>query len=205
MLHLHYVLRGMVSCLGNNSCPKRKLICHEFPLYSLFVFVVILNIAFLPFLAILDRYSLRINCGGKLITYNESLTYDDDSNEIGPASFRRTASNWALSNTGHFFDRNNSLVDYSTWSNKTNLSMKNAELYMNARVSPLSLTYYGFCMGNGNYTVNLHFAEIMFTDDQTYSSLGRRIFDIYIQVHDLIILFSNEQNAFDHFEPLCFD
>jgi hypothetical protein len=28
----------------------------------------------------------------------------------------------------------------------------------------------------------------MFTDDQTYSSLGRRIFDIYIQVHDLIIL-----------------
>jgi hypothetical protein len=24
-------------------------------------------------------------------------------------------------------------------------------------------------------------------------------------VHDLIILFSNEQNAFDHFEPLCFD
>ncbi|WJX67811.1 hypothetical protein P8452_52247 [Trifolium repens] len=141
---------GMVSCLGNNSCPKH-------------------------------RYSLRINCGGKLITYNESLTYDDDSNEIGPASFRRTASNWALSNTGHFFDRNNSLVDYSTWSNKTNLSMKNAELYMNARVSPLSLTYYGFCLGNGNYTVNLHFAEIMFTGDQTYSSLGRRIFDIYIQ------------------------
>ncbi|GLT38035.1 hypothetical protein SLA2020_123060 [Shorea laevis] len=30
-------------------------------------------------------------------------------------------------------------------------------------------------------TVNLHFAEIMFTDDKTYSSLGRRIFDIYIQ------------------------
>ncbi|CAJ2642040.1 unnamed protein product [Trifolium pratense] len=59
--------------------------------------------------------------------------------------------------------------------------MENSELYMDARVSPLSLTYYGFCLGNGNYTVNLHFAEIMFTDDQTYNSLGRRIFDIYIQ------------------------
>ncbi|KAK2368168.1 putative leucine-rich repeat receptor serine/threonine-protein kinase [Trifolium repens] len=88
---------GMVSCLGNNGCPKHS-------------------------------YSLHINCGGKLITSNKSLTYDDDSYEVGPASFHRSGSNWALSNT-----------------------------------------------------VNLHFAEIMFTDDQTYSSLGRRIFDIYIQ------------------------
>jgi hypothetical protein len=131
-------------------------------------------------------YSLHINCGGKRITSNKSLTYDDDSNEVGPASFHRTESNWALSNTGHFFD--SGLADYYTWSNKTNLSMENAELYMDARVSPISLTYYGYCLGNGNYTVNLHFAEIMFTDDQTYNSLGRRIFDIYIQVHDLIIL-----------------
>ncbi|KDP24894.1 hypothetical protein JCGZ_25156 [Jatropha curcas] len=52
---------------------------------------------------------------------------------------------------------------------------------MTARISPISLTYYGFCMGNGNYTVGLHFAEIMFTNDNTYNSLGRRIFDIYIQ------------------------
>ncbi|KAI5411509.1 hypothetical protein KIW84_056550, partial [Lathyrus oleraceus] len=124
-------------------------------------------------------YSLHINCGGKLITSNESLTYDDDSNEVGPASFHRTESNWALSNTGHFFD--SGLVDYYTWSNTTNLAIDNGELYMDARVSPLSLTYYGFCLGNGNYTVKLHFAEIMFTDDQTYNSLGRRIFDIYVQ------------------------
>jgi hypothetical protein len=138
------------------------------------------------FLVIPESYSLHINCGGKPITSNKSLTYDDDSNEVGPASFHLSGSNWALSNTGHFFD--SGLKDYYTWSNKTNLAMENAELYMDARVSPLSLTYYGFCLGNGNYTVNLHFAEIMFTDDQTYSSLGRRIFDIYIQVHDLIIL-----------------
>ncbi|RYR50523.1 hypothetical protein Ahy_A07g037153 isoform B [Arachis hypogaea] len=59
--------------------------------------------------------------------------------------------------------------------------MENDELYRDARVSPVSLTYYAFCLGNGNYTVNLHFAEIMFTDDKTYSSLGRRVFDIYIQ------------------------
>ncbi|OIW11602.1 hypothetical protein TanjilG_15296 [Lupinus angustifolius] len=124
-------------------------------------------------------YSLRINCGGKPVNTNGSMIYDDDSLEAGPARFHRTGSNWAFSNTGHFFD--SGLVDYYTWPNTTKLAMDNAELYMDARVSPLSLTYYGFCLGNGSYTVNLHFAEIMFTDDQSYKSLGRRVFDIYIQ------------------------
>jgi hypothetical protein len=67
--------------------------------------------------------------------------------------------------------------------------MPDAELYMKARGSPISLTYYGFCLANGSYTVKLHFAEIMFTDDQTYGSLGRRVFDIYLQVNGLTILF----------------
>lgn len=91
-----------------------------------------------------------------------------------------------FSNTGHFFDSGR--VDYYTWSNTTKLDMNNAELNMDARVSPLSLTYYAFCMGNGSYTISLHFAEIMFTNDETYSSLGRRVFDIYVQVHGFIIL-----------------
>ncbi|KAL7208267.1 hypothetical protein ACSBR1_030094 [Camellia fascicularis] len=60
--------------------------------------------------------------------------------------------------------------------------MKDSDLYVDARLSPISLTYYGFCLLNGCYTLNLHFAKIMFTDDKTYSSLGRRIFDVYIQV-----------------------
>jgi len=77
---------------------------------------------------------------------------------------------------------------YSTRHTST-LTMVDAELYTSARVSPTSLTYYGFCLANGNYTVNLHFAEIVFTNDQTYGSLGRRVFDIYLQVHGLTILF----------------
>ncbi|CAL0303723.1 unnamed protein product [Lupinus luteus] len=140
---------GNVSCLANVQCPKT--------LY----------------------YSLYINCGGKLITSNGSKSYDDDSSDMGAATFRQTGTNWAVMTSGHFLDSGRS--DYYKWSNTTKLAMDNAELYMDARVSPNSLTYYGFCMGNGNYTVNLHFAEIMFTDDKTYSSLGRRVFDIYIQ------------------------
>ena len=72
--------------------------------------------------------------------------------------------------------------------NSSILSMANPELYMNARLSPVSLTYYAFCLGTGNYTVSLHFAEIRFTDDKTFSSLGRRVFDIYIQVVNDIML-----------------
>jgi hypothetical protein len=77
---------------------------------------------------------------------------------------------------------NDDQMDLLLFTNLSRLSMTNPELYMNARLSPLSLSYYAFCLGNGNYKVNLHFAEIMFTDDKSYSSLGRRIFDIYIQV-----------------------
>ncbi|KAK7272598.1 hypothetical protein RJT34_29303 [Clitoria ternatea] len=142
---------GMVSCLKSFVCPKMS-------------------------------YSLHINCGGKMVTVNKS-TYDDDLDLAGPARFHQSGiRNWAFITTGNFMD--NDVGDYYTWSTQPNissLSVINPELYMNARVSPTSLTYYGFCLGNGNYTVNLHFAEIMFTNDQTYSSLGRRVFDIYIQ------------------------
>ncbi|WVZ01014.1 hypothetical protein V8G54_027083 [Vigna mungo] len=126
-----------------------------------------------------SSYSLHINCGGKMITEGKS-TYDDDLDNGGPARFHRSGSkNWAFITTGNFMDKD--AGDYSIWQNKSSLSVDNADLYMDARVSPTSLTYYGFCLGNGNYTVNLHFAEIMFINDQTFNSLGRRVFDIYIQ------------------------
>lgn len=114
--------------------------------------------------------------------------YDDDSSETGPTRFHKVGTNRALINSGHFFDSDR--ANYYTWTNTTKLAMDNSKLYMNARVSPNSLTYYGFCLGNGNYIVNLHFAEIMFTDDKTYSSLRRSVFDIYIQVYIFIIFLS---------------
>ncbi|KAI4333507.1 hypothetical protein L6164_018301 [Bauhinia variegata] len=123
-------------------------------------------------------HSFHINCGGKSVTVNPS-TYDADTDSGGPAKFLQGGTNWAYSNTGHFLDTDQSVS--FTPSNNSRLSVDNAELYMNARASPNSLTYYGFCLANGNYTVDLHFAEIMFSDDRTYNSLGRRIFDVYIQ------------------------
>ena len=60
--------------------------------------------------------------------------------------------------------------------------MDDSQLYTNARLAPVSLTYYGRCLANGNYTVTLHFAEIIFRDNRSYESLGKRAFDIYVQV-----------------------
>lgn len=67
----------------------------------------------------------------------------------------------------------------------SNISSPDSGLYTTARVSPISLTYYGLCLFNGNYTVKLHFAEIRFSNDNSFSSLGKRIFDVYIQVNRL--------------------
>ncbi|KAL6202015.1 hypothetical protein ACLB2K_025726 [Fragaria x ananassa] len=131
-------------------------------------------------------YSLHINCGGKEVTLSENFTratmatYEDDTASSGPSSFYKSSTNWASSNTGFFTDDDRP-TDTFIWTNSSRLSITNPQLYLNARLSPISLTYYGFCLGNGIYTVNLHFAEIMFQNDKTYSSLGRRIFDIYIQ------------------------
>ncbi|URD85244.1 LRR receptor-like serine threonine-protein kinase [Musa troglodytarum] len=120
--------------------------------------------------------NLFINCGGEkaLVDGNE---FEADINQLGPAQYASTEK-WAYSSTGDFVDnRDEKYIAI----NGSLLNMTNSELYKTARLSPLSLKYYGLCLQEGNYTVKLHFAEIMFTDDQNYSSLGQRIFDVSIQ------------------------
>ena len=95
-----------------------------------------------------------------------------------------TSQNWAFSSTGNFMDNNrdDDIYIQTNTSAISNVPALDAHLYTTARVSPLSLNYYGLCLYNGNYTVKLHFTEIVFTNDNTFSSLGKRIFDVYIQV-----------------------
>ncbi|KAF5460878.1 hypothetical protein F2P56_020717 [Juglans regia] len=121
---------------------------------------------------------LHINCGGGKEIVNEGTVYEADTDEGGPSKFFVTQ-DWSFSSTGQFMS---SKQDYKL-SNSSELSTDTTDpiLYTTARSSPLSLTYYAFCLVSGNYRVRLHFAEIVFTDDETYRSLGRRIFDVYIQ------------------------
>ncbi|XP_019198485.1 PREDICTED: probable leucine-rich repeat receptor-like serine/threonine-protein kinase At3g14840 [Ipomoea nil] len=126
-----------------------------------------------------DWYSFHINCGGGYVVIG-GTTYDADKDSSGYARFVSNKENWVTSNTGYFWDRTLNLSDYTT----TNISVikgKDSEIYQTARLSPLSLTYQGRCLANGNYNVKLHFAEIILRDGRSFRSLGRRIFDVYIQ------------------------
>ncbi|XP_052177839.1 probable leucine-rich repeat receptor-like serine/threonine-protein kinase At3g14840 isoform X2 [Diospyros lotus] len=124
--------------------------------------------------------SFHINCGGGEVTDGGGTKYSADVDPAGNSNFFRSGSNWAFSNTGYFMDDDRA-DDSFIVRNNSRLSMNNYELYTNARLSASSLVYYGFCLLNQNYIVKLHFAEIMFTREEYYSNLGRRLFDVYIQ------------------------
>ncbi|KAG2689288.1 hypothetical protein I3760_09G133000 [Carya illinoinensis] len=124
-------------------------------------------------------HSLYINCGGDDVQEGD-IVYQGDANVDGGAArfFPSENGHWGLSSTGDFMDDD----DFQNTRYVATLTSPNiSALYSEARLSPLSLTYYQYCLQNGSYTVSLHFAEIQFTNEKTYNSLGRRIFDIYIQ------------------------
>lgn len=151
--------------------------------------------------------SLHINCGGKEVTvpideFRRKTTFSEDQESGSASKFFLSRQNWAFSSTGNFLD--NGDLDTYIASNISRLSISSFDLYTSARLSPLSLTYYGLCLLNGNYTVKLHFAEIMFTDDITYKSLGKRIFDVYIQVLHFGLYFSINVSQSGPIELVCF-
>lgn len=123
-------------------------------------------------------HSLFINCGGGETTVNgETYKQDNDTSSF----FTSPNKNWAYSYSGGFLEGNYSSSDYIK--NMTcGVSVAEAPLYDRARLSPVSLKYYAFCLREGKYNVTLKFAEIFYTDDTDYTSLRKRAFDIYIQV-----------------------
>ncbi|XP_035841207.1 probable LRR receptor-like serine/threonine-protein kinase At1g07650 isoform X3 [Helianthus annuus] len=122
--------------------------------------------------------SVHINCGGIEVTIGDKVYQADDRDRGGPARFHPSNDHWGFSSTGNVWNVKN--YQY-TINNVSRLAMKDSELYTTARLSPLSVSYYGRCLKNGRYKVTLHFAEIVFRDDKSYQSLGRRAFDVYTQ------------------------
>ncbi|KAF7140066.1 hypothetical protein RHSIM_Rhsim06G0211100 [Rhododendron simsii] len=122
-------------------------------------------------------YSLFINCGGGKTTF-EGNEYEEDLATEGPSYFYSSSEKWAYSSTGVF--TGNGGASYKA-NNTFGLNVNGSEFYQTARLAPNSLKYYGLCLRKGSYKVRLHFAEIMYSDDQTFSSLGKRLFDVSIQ------------------------
>ena len=103
---------------------------------------------------------------------------------------------WAVSNVGYFSGSNNPPQTSISSSNITIFTNAyESELLQTARLSASSLRYYGLGLQNGNYTVTLQFAETAFADTKTWKSLGKRVFDVYIQVW-IILLTCFRSSAF---------
>ncbi|XP_070677493.1 probable LRR receptor-like serine/threonine-protein kinase At1g56130 [Malus domestica] len=130
------------------------------------------------------RYAnFSIKCGGKQMTGSDGILYETEDSALGPATFSITSTwKWAVSNAGLFSDRKDPsfLVNADAQVTGTDVT---PELFQTSRMSPGSLRYYGLGLENGPYTVTLHFAETVYENhtSQKWESLGRRVFDIYIQ------------------------
>nr|POE72590.1 putative lrr receptor-like serine/threonine-protein kinase [Quercus suber] len=126
------------------------------------------------------RYSeFAVKCGGPQITSSNGIVYERDNETLGPATYYVVDTDrWAVSNVGYFSGTKN--AQYTSFSSSQFTSL-DSELFQTTRLSASSLRYYGLGLENGNYTVSLQFAEIAFVNTNTWQSLGRRVFDIYIQ------------------------
>ena len=126
---------------------------------------------------------LHINCGGADMTINGTL-FEADTYDRKPGYSDHTLRGWVSSNTGIFLEDTRGVPRGTTiWSDSSKLvGVTNPGLYAQARLSAISLTFHAMCLRRGSYKVELHFAEIMFSSAKSYMSLGRRLFDIYIQV-----------------------
>uniref|UniRef100_A0A0E0PE32 non-specific serine/threonine protein kinase n=1 Tax=Oryza rufipogon TaxID=4529 RepID=A0A0E0PE32_ORYRU len=126
--------------------------------------------------------SFAVNCGSnRSISGSDNYVYQADGVSLGAAQYYVTGeTKWGVSNVGKFMDAPSNGI-YIFNSSRQFQSTLDPELFQTARLSPSSLRYYGIGLENGNYTVTLQFAEIEFEDTKSWKSLGRRVFDIYIQ------------------------
>ncbi|KAK7313194.1 hypothetical protein VNO77_37694 [Canavalia gladiata] len=126
-------------------------------------------------------YDFAIKCGGPQVTSAAGTVYEMDNATLSPATYYVTDTNrWAVSNVG-LFTGSNSPGYTSSVSNQFTGTV-NPELFQTARLSASSLRYYGLGLENGFYNITLQFAETAILDTPTtWKSLGRRVFDIYIQ------------------------
>ncbi|KAK9025585.1 hypothetical protein V6N11_038448 [Hibiscus sabdariffa] len=121
------------------------------------------------------HHSLFINCGGEHMDINGN-EFEEDLSTIGPSNFFSSANKWAYSSTGVYLGN-----DGAHYTARASSAVPGPAFYNSARLAPQSLKYYGLCLLRGNYNVTLHFAEIMYSDKETFESLGRRLFDVSIQ------------------------
>ncbi|WRX26041.1 Serine-threonine/tyrosine-protein kinase, partial [Theobroma cacao] len=168
-------LSGTLPSQKSQSLKNMNVVANNFTLNSS-------DIRLLPGLQCLQRdANFAIKCGGPQMTA-DGILFEAENSTLGAATFNVTSTQkWAVSNVGLYEDRENPLYVQNTFAQVK--STNTPAIYQTSRISPVSLRYYGLGLENGPYTVNLFFAETAYPErsTQSWKSLGRRVFDIYIQ------------------------
>ncbi|CAK7344948.1 unnamed protein product [Dovyalis caffra] len=136
--------------------------------------------------------SLYINCGGIQNVFEEKL-FDGDSATSN--FYTAPKKNWAYACSGDFDSETDDSSDYIKNVECAVCDTAETFLYNSTRFCPLSLTYYGFCLFKGHYTVRLYFAENVYQNDEGHASLGRRVFDVYMQGKRILKDFNIKERA----------
>nr|GMD10792.1 probable LRR receptor-like serine/threonine-protein kinase At1g53420 isoform X3 [Ipomoea batatas] len=125
---------------------------------------------------------LYINCGGESMPIN-GTNYEGDLTSNGSSTFfMSSSSSWGFSSMGTYL-LSRPWIDTYIINNTCIAGVDDGPLYSTARVSPISLKYYGFCLRNEKYTVKLHFAELVSNDYKApYINKSGRVFDVDIQM-----------------------
>uniref|UniRef100_A0A0D3G583 non-specific serine/threonine protein kinase n=1 Tax=Oryza barthii TaxID=65489 RepID=A0A0D3G583_9ORYZ len=128
-----------------------------------------------------EYYSFAVDCGNNRTTRGlDGTIYEPDAANLGAASYYVTSdTRWGVSNVGNYFLATDGVNIINSPQKIQNVL--DSRLFETARMSASSVRYYGLGLENGNYTVLLQFAEFAYPDSQTWLSLGRRVFDIYVQ------------------------
>ncbi|KAJ9135972.1 hypothetical protein P3X46_033090 [Hevea brasiliensis] len=135
---------------------------------------------------------LYINCGGEGVLINGVHYQADTQPDGGSTFFLSDDTSWGYSSEGIFMDTGH---EQYILKKSCGIPSDYAPLYKTARVSPISLKYYGFCMKNDKYIVKLHFAEIMYGENKDPSSKGKRLFDVAIQGKKVFESFNIRESA----------
>ncbi|RLM61209.1 putative LRR receptor-like serine/threonine-protein kinase [Panicum miliaceum] len=166
-LQLNLVANNFVLGSSSNSIPHSSLNClqQDIPCFR----------------GSPEYYSFAVDCGSnRSMTGSDNSFYEIDPTNTGAASYYVTdQTRWGVSNVGKFNEVPNG--SYMIYSSQQFQNALDSELFQTARMSPSSLRYYGIGLENGNYTVELQFAEFAYPESPTWQSIGRRVFDIYVQ------------------------
>ncbi|KAL9666456.1 hypothetical protein QQ045_000788 [Rhodiola kirilowii] len=136
-----------------------------------------------------------INCGGPQIRSSNDVVFESDLAPLGRAKYyMEDYKRWAVSNAGYFIEDSSASFIASSFSQIKNTV--DPELFQAARISGGSLRYIGLGLENGNYSLTLQFAESVFEDmTNSWKSLGRRRFDVYIQGNSVLQDFGIRKEA----------